>query len=266
MSFRVRGQAIVVTGASGGIAGPAIAALREREARVVGIDVTAGEGIIAADVTDTAALRRAMEEAAERLGGIDVLITAAGIGRAQDSGAFIDSESRRTLEVNFLGTWNSVAAALPHLLARRGHVVTVSSGLAGVTMPWVAAYAASKRAVAAYSDVLRLEYRGRLTVTTVYPGYIRTGIHEHAAAQGAALEGVIPAEPVERAVEALLRACIERPRSVWTTRNVRAAMRVSSLLPGLADSAASRMLARQLRLRGAPSFVVDHQTEPGTAV
>jgi NAD(P)-dependent dehydrogenase (short-subunit alcohol dehydrogenase family) len=255
MNQTVRGQAIVVTGAAGGIAAPAIAALRQREARVLGIDLDAGDGIIAADVADPAAVERAVDEAARRLGGIDILITCAGIGRAQDSGDPPNAESLRTLEVNFLGTWNTTAAALPYLLRRRGHVVTVASGLAAVRMPWVASYSASKRAVVAFSDSLRIEYHGRLTVTTVYPGYIRTPIHEHAAAQGAALQGVVPEEPVERAVDALLRACEQRPRSVATSAQVRVGMTLSTLFPAITDRVALAMLRRQRRLRPDPVFV-----------
>ena len=56
----------------------------------------------------------------------------------------------------------------------------------------------SKRGLVGYSDALRAEYAGELTVTTVYPGYIRTPIHDAAAEQGVGLEGMVPAEALER--------------------------------------------------------------------
>jgi NAD(P)-dependent dehydrogenase (short-subunit alcohol dehydrogenase family) len=59
--------------------------------------------------------------------------------------------------------------------------------------------------VVAYSDVLRLEYGDRITVTSVYPGYIRTAIHERSAAAGVPLEGAVPVERVEDAARARLR-------------------------------------------------------------
>jgi short-subunit dehydrogenase len=66
----------------------------------------------------------------------------------------------------------------------------------------------SKRGVVAYSDSLRLEMAGEVEVTTVYPGYIRTPIHEAAAAQGVRLEGVVPAEPLEAAAATLVKAAL----------------------------------------------------------
>jgi NAD(P)-dependent dehydrogenase (short-subunit alcohol dehydrogenase family) len=83
-------------------------------------------------------------------------------------------------------------------------VIDVASGLAHVTLPFATAYTLSKRAVVAYSDVLRLEYGDRITVTTVYPGYIRTRIHERSQAAGVPLEGAVPAERLEDAVSTLV--------------------------------------------------------------
>ena len=112
------------------------------------------------------------------------------------------------------------AAALPDLLHSRGRVVNVASGLAVITLPFSTAYTLSKRAVVAYSDVLRLEYGDRITVTSVYPGYIRTAIHERSRAAGVPLEGAVPAERVEDAARTLVRAAIGRPvRDIATTRS-----------------------------------------------
>lgn len=184
------GRRIVVTGAAGGIGSAAVAALRNRGASVAGVDLIGDDDVVAGDVTDPDAIDAAMERCAERLGGIDILVNNAGIGRAQDAGDFPDAASHAVMEVNFFGAWNATAAAMPHLLESHGHVVNVASGLALVDLPFAAAYSASKRALVAYSETLRIEYRGRITVTTVYPGYIRTSIHDAAAAAGASLEGV----------------------------------------------------------------------------
>src|SRR5206468_3901139 len=106
------------------------------------------------------------------------------------------------------------------LLRSRGRVVNVASGLAHLALPYAAAYCMSKRGLTAYSDVLRLEYGDRLgAVTTVYPGYIRTKIHEAPAAKGVALEGAVPAEPVEAAAGTIVRAALGKPvRDLATTR------------------------------------------------
>jgi NAD(P)-dependent dehydrogenase (short-subunit alcohol dehydrogenase family) len=251
------GARVVVTGALGGIGVATVAALRAGGARVVGVDLVAAPDVVAGDVTSADSMRAAMAEAAQRLGGIDLLVNLAGIGRAQDSGDFPDAEARRVLDVNLFGTWNATAAALPWLLDARGHVVVTASGLAAVTVPWAAAYAASKRGVAAYADTLRVEYHDRLTVTVVNPGYVRTPIHDVAAASGASLEGVVPAEELRDVAAAYVTACAERPRSLATSRRTALGMRLAARRPALAD----RLVLTALRRvsRPAPAFVRDVQ-------
>jgi NAD(P)-dependent dehydrogenase (short-subunit alcohol dehydrogenase family) len=95
--------------------------------------------------------------------------------------------------------------------------VNVASGLAHLTIPLAPAYCMSKRGLVAYSDALRLEMNGEETVTTVYPGYIRTPIHDAAAEKGIGLEGLVPAEPLEGAVAALVRAALGPARRDMAT-------------------------------------------------
>ncbi len=92
-----------------------------------------------------------------------------------------DEEALAVLDVNLIGPWRVTSAALPALRESRGRVVNVASGLAHITVPFATAYTMSKRGVVAYSDALRLEHGDAITVTTVYPGYIRTRIHEQSA-------------------------------------------------------------------------------------
>jgi NAD(P)-dependent dehydrogenase (short-subunit alcohol dehydrogenase family) len=211
---------IVITGAKGGIGTAATAALRAQGARVIGLDLLAGEDVIACDVTDQASVDAAVAEAAERLGGIDVLVNNAGLGDAQDAGEAPDEAALRLLDVNLVGPWRVTAAAMPHLLESHGRVINVASGLAYMALPFAAAYCMSKRGIVAYSDVLRLEYGDRLgAVTTIYPGYIRTPIHDAPAQRGVTLEGSVPAEPVEAAGAAIARAALGSPvRDLATTR------------------------------------------------
>jgi NAD(P)-dependent dehydrogenase (short-subunit alcohol dehydrogenase family) len=232
---RLDGARVVMTGALGGIGVATAQALRDRGARVVGIDLVNGPDVVAADVTDAESVRAAMAEAAERLGGIDLLVNLAGIGRAQDAGDLPDAEARRVLDVNFWGTWHATAAALPWLTDSRGHVVVTASGLAVVNMPWAAAYAASKRAVSAYADTLRIEYDGRVSVTVVNPGYVRTPIHEVPAASGASLEGVVPPDSMADVTRAYVRACVDRPRSIATSARTAFGLTLASRRPALMD-------------------------------
>jgi NAD(P)-dependent dehydrogenase (short-subunit alcohol dehydrogenase family) len=210
---------VVITGAAGGIGTAAARELRARGARVVGLDLRGDDDVIACDVTDQASVDAAIAEAAERLGGIDVLINNAGLGDAHDAGLAPDESALRLIDVNLVGPWRVTGAAMPHLLASRGRVVNVASGLVHMAVPFAAAYTMSKRGLTAYSDTLRLEYGDRISVTTVYPGYIRTGIHDGPAAKGVGLEGAVPAEPVEAAGRTVARAALGEPkRDVATTR------------------------------------------------
>jgi NAD(P)-dependent dehydrogenase (short-subunit alcohol dehydrogenase family) len=212
---------VVVTGAASGIGRATAARLRERGAGVVGLDVNAAEGtIVACDVRDQASVDAAVAQAIETFGGgLDVLINCAGIGDPQSAAEPPSEDALRVLDVNLLGTWRVTAAALPALRASRGRVVNVASGLAHLSVPFAPAYCASKRGVVAYSDALRLEVAGEVDVTTVYPGYVRTPIHDAAAAHGLTLEGKVPAEPLSAAADTLVRAALgPARRDLATTR------------------------------------------------
>lgn len=257
---RLKGRRIVVTGGAGAIGAAASARMRREGAVVVGIDLRAGDEVLGADVTDVAQVREAVSKAADLMDGIDTLVNNAGIGAPQDAGDFPDGEARRILEVNFFGAWNTTAAAMPHLLRARGHVVNVVSGLALVDFPFAAAYSASKRALEGYANVLRQEYHGRITVTNVYPGYIRTPIHERSAELGVTLEGLVRPEPVEEAADALVTACVRRPRRVALTRWSAIQFWAARHLPDLV-AAVVRERARAARSRQPPPRFLRHPSE-----
>jgi NAD(P)-dependent dehydrogenase (short-subunit alcohol dehydrogenase family) len=242
---------IVVTGAAGGIGGAACAALRARGARVVGLDLHAGDDVIACDVRDQASVDAAVAEAIDRLGGLDVLINNAGIGIPQSAGLPPDEGALAVLDVNLVGPWRVTAAALPALRESRGRVVNVASGLAHATVPFAAAYCMSKRGLVAYSDALRLELGGTVAVTTVYPGYIRTAIHDAAREVGIGLEGVVPAEQLSDAANTLVRAALGPPaRDLATTRSGAAAYFLARRVPRRLLDAVTRARMRRLSAKG----------------
>ncbi len=224
---------VLITGAASGIGAATAAELRRRGAAVAGLDLLAdGAGTIGCDVTDQESVDRAVAGALEQLGGIDVLINCAGVGYPQGAGERPSPEALRVLDVNLLGPWRVTAAAMPALRAARGRVVNVASGLANITVPLATAYCMSKRGLVAYSDALRLEYSGEVEVTTVYPGYIRTPIHDAAAEDGLTLEGAIPAEDISVAVATLVRATFgPAARDLATTRRGTVGYALLRLLP-----------------------------------
>jgi len=242
------GRAVLVTGASGAFGSATLRVLRYLGADAVGLDRVPGPGIVTCDVTDDEQVSAAVTEAVERLGRLDTLIHFAGVGPAVDAGQPAGAEVSEALEVNLLGTWRVTAAALPALLDARGRVIITASLLAGVTVPFSAAYTVSKRALTGYADVLRMEYGTHLGVTTVYPGYVRTAIHDRSRAAGVALDGLVPAESIRDTVLAVVRAGAERtpPRDVASTRTGAAALLIARHAPGLVDRAVAARLHRAL--------------------
>jgi NAD(P)-dependent dehydrogenase (short-subunit alcohol dehydrogenase family) len=114
---------------------------------------------VEADVSDAVAVAAAVDEAAAQLGGIDVVIANAGVAaigtvRTIDPAAF-----ERVIEVNLLGVWRTVRAALPHVIKNRGYVLPVASVAAAAHAPGMSAYCASKAGVEAFANSLRQEVR-----------------------------------------------------------------------------------------------------------
>jgi NAD(P)-dependent dehydrogenase (short-subunit alcohol dehydrogenase family) len=245
------GRAVIVTGAAGAFGSATLQVLRYLGADAIGIDRVPGPGIVTCDVTDDEQVRAAVTEAVRRLGRLDTLIHYAGVGPVTDVGHSPGAEVREALEVNLLGTWRVTAAALPALLDARGRVVVAASLLAGVTVPFSAAYTVSKRALTAYADVLRVEYGTHLRVTTVYPGYVRTAIHDRARAAGVGLEGLAPAESVRDTVLTVVRAGAEHrpPRDVASTRAGTVAFQLARHAPAAVDRALAARMGRLARGR-----------------
>jgi NAD(P)-dependent dehydrogenase (short-subunit alcohol dehydrogenase family) len=211
---------VLITGAAGGIGVATTEELRRRGALVVGLDLRGGDSVIACDVRDQAAVERGVSEAIERLGGLDVLINNAGLGNPQSAGEAPDETALAVLDVNLIGPWRVTAAAIGALRESHGRVVNVASGLSYLAVPLAPAYSMSKRGLVAYSDSLRYEHGDAISVTTVYPGYIRTGIHRASQEAGFGLEGVVPPEPIANAARAIAGAALgpRPPRDLATTR------------------------------------------------
>jgi NAD(P)-dependent dehydrogenase (short-subunit alcohol dehydrogenase family) len=130
------------------------------------------------DLADGRAAEAAVGRLAELHGGIDAVVTAAGVDAC---GALADVPAERwerVVAVNLLGTVAVVRAALPWLERTGGRVVTVASTLGLRALPDATAYCASKFGVVGFSRALAVELAGRVGVTTLVPGGMATSFFD----------------------------------------------------------------------------------------
>ncbi|MEO6204457.1 MAG: SDR family NAD(P)-dependent oxidoreductase [Mycobacteriales bacterium] len=243
------GLRVLVTGASGTFGQAMCRRFTDLGAQVVGLDVSpspdASITVLPCDLTDDTAVVDAVAIALERLGGLDVLINNAGIGGPAPAERAPGAEVRRQLEINLLGTWRTTAACVDALVESRGRVVMLASRMAVMQLPLAAAYGASKRAMVAYADALRLELGTHVGVTCVYPSAVRSPIHDSTAEAGLSLEGVSQYEPLDGVVDAVVRAAIGKRvrRDLPTTRRGAIEFFLARHVPALTDRIVARTLA-----------------------
>jgi NAD(P)-dependent dehydrogenase (short-subunit alcohol dehydrogenase family) len=127
---------VLITGASGAFGTAVRDAMRAKGWSVAGLDLRGDGGeVFACDITDPAAASKAVAEAVERLGGLDVLINNAGIGGPASAGEPPGELVRSMIDVNVMGAWTVTAAAIDHLVESRGRVVFVGSRMAFIGLP-----------------------------------------------------------------------------------------------------------------------------------
>jgi NAD(P)-dependent dehydrogenase (short-subunit alcohol dehydrogenase family) len=246
--YELSGKVALVTGAARGIGFATARALIARGASVVVVDLdqSAAERAaaqlhdtraigIGADVTDRGALQRAVAGAVERFGGLDVVVANAGIASRVASFRAMSSESfERVLDVNLMGVYRTVEAALPQIVPRRGHVVVISSIYAFTNGAGAVPYAMSKAAVEQFGRALRTELSPLgASATVAYFGFIDTEMVHRAIDADPLAERMLQTlpKPLHKrlqpatAGEAIVRAIEQRkPRVIrprrWTVLSV----------------------------------------------
>ncbi|SCL31129.1 Short-chain dehydrogenase [Micromonospora pallida] len=171
------GSTVLITGGASGLGAAVVTAVARAGARPVVLDRNPpGDGVpwVECDLADTRAAEAATRELAERSGGLDAVVTAAGIdvpGRLADvPGDTWD----RIVAVDLLATAAVIRAALPYLVSSRGTVVTVASTLGVKAVGDATAYCAAKFGVVGFTRALAAELAGSVGVTLLIPGGMRT--------------------------------------------------------------------------------------------
>ena len=172
---------VYVTGGSSGLGAAVVAAVGEAGGTPAVIDLAppaADVPYALADLADSAAAARAVEELVDQVGPPDAVVTAAGTDACGPLTG-VDVESwERVVRVNLLGTAAVVRASLPHLEVRRGTVVTVGSTLGLKALGDATAYCASKFGIVGFTRALATELAGRVGVTLLIPGGMRTAFFD----------------------------------------------------------------------------------------
>jgi NAD(P)-dependent dehydrogenase (short-subunit alcohol dehydrogenase family) len=167
---------VLVTGGSSGLGAAVAQAVREGGGTPVVLDVKAPQDGLAFERADLARPREA-EAAVRRVaeeGGLDAVVTAAGVDACGDLGDVDPDAWDRVVAVNLLGTAAVVRAALPYLERSRGRIVTVGSTLGVRALPAATAYCASKFGIVGFTRALAAETGGRVGVTLLLPGGMQT--------------------------------------------------------------------------------------------
>ncbi|HEY0495691.1 MAG TPA: SDR family oxidoreductase [Kutzneria sp.] len=170
-------ETIAVTGGASGLGAAVVRAVRKAGGRAVVLDMAEPaecDDFVSVDLSDTRAAERAVREIAERGGGLSGVVTAAGTDRCGTLSDVDGAEWDRVVTVNLLGTAAVVRAALPYLLESRGRIVTVASTLGFSAVSDATAYCASKFGVVGFTRALTAELTGRVGVTLLVPGGMRT--------------------------------------------------------------------------------------------
>ncbi len=260
MSFW-KNKAVLVTGGSSGLGRVIAEAYAAAGAKVVivgleadAVQQAAGEMTaqgysvlgLHADITRQEDVDRLVSQVLDRFGRLDVLVNNAGRSMR---GKLLDTtpeQFRELMELNLIALVRCTRAAVPFLLAQRGHVVNIGSLAAKSSARWVGAYPATKHAVAAYSQQLRLELGAEgLHVLLVCPGPVARkdprlyplegleDIPESARRPGAGVK--VKGIPPEKLAVAILRACERRRPELVLPGKARLLFAISQLWPRLGD-------------------------------
>lgn len=258
-TYDVNGRTVFITGAARGIGKATAERLHAKGANValVGLEPDRLEENAArlgdraasfeTDVTDLAALERAVRATVERFGAIDVAIANAGIAFTGSLAAAPVEQVERTLAVNLLGVWRTDRAVIEQIVKQRGYLLNISSLSAVSHGPMMGPYTTAKAGVDALSDSLRQEtIPSGAMVGCAYFGFLDTDLVRAAFAEpsGEMLSGRLPGiirnpAPLSKAIDAIERGIERRSARVWAPRWVGPMLALRGILQPLTERQAA---------------------------
>ena len=248
---------MLVTGASSGIGRACAVRFARAGARLIlpgrrrpALDETAaaagGGLIVEADLATPKGLARFCNRILEQVPAIDVLVHNAGVGIYAPSYATDPERALELMALNFLAPVDITRRLLP-LVPSGGAIVAISSIVGKVSLPGMAVYSASKHALNAYADILRMETKDRgIHVLSVCPGYVSTPFVRNMV-QGAS-PTALPGRgsfgiTAEQCAEAVHQGILKRKRTVVVPRIGWLLVAAERLFPSLTHSLVARQLS-----------------------
>jgi short-subunit dehydrogenase len=247
-------QVIVITGASSGIGLSTARMAAKKGAKLVlvarsgsdlqqlGDEIRRGGGqalAVEADVADESSVREAAEAAIKRFGGFDTWVNNAGASVYGRSMEVSIEDMKRVIDTNLWGVIYGSRIAVEHLRKRGGALINVGSEVSDIAGALQGIYSASKHAVKAWTEVLRIELEDEgapISITLVKPGAIDTPFPDHA-------KNYLPDQPKhtppvyapEAVAEAILHAATTPVRDLFVGASAKAASSLRKVAPSLSD-------------------------------
>jgi NAD(P)-dependent dehydrogenase (short-subunit alcohol dehydrogenase family) len=280
--YDLNGKVALVTGAARGIGFETARQIHLRGGSVAVVDLNAGEAReaaerigeraigLATDVTDHSAVMQSVAETVERFGGLDVVVANAGIAQAKMAtvrGIGVE-EWERVFEVDLLGVWRTVRAALPQIVERKGHVVVTASVYAFVNGVLNSPYAVAKSGVESLGRSLRAELMPLgASASVAYFGWVDTKlVHDAFDANGDRMQQNLP-EFLKRRIQpaeagaAVVRGIEERAPRIFAPKW----WRYVSALRGVLNPLLDRRFESEERLIDVVREVESEADEQGAA-
>jgi NAD(P)-dependent dehydrogenase (short-subunit alcohol dehydrogenase family) len=257
----LEGRRVLITGAARGIGAALARRLHQRGARVAvaGLEPDALAAVAAecgdgpwyeCDVADRDQVDATVAGAVDRLGGLDVVVANAGVAAQLPLVGGNPAVMERTLAVNVMGVYNTLRAAGPHISHPGGYALPVASLAAAVHAPLLGAYSASKAAVEALGNTLRVELRwSGAKVGVAYFAELDTDMTKRGFGTEAASKmklGATRVAPLKVGIDALERGIARRSRRVYAPRWVGPVLPVRMAVQPLVDRGGQLGLGKAL--------------------